>query len=113
MKNPYTVTVFLGPHAEWVAKLTWPEGETQGGPVALEIQPTVADEPPAGGLSQTVLREVDFRGALDKLRLRVEDAETGLSYSRNLKKVTSRLVEYAASGSVTDPYLALLSEAYV
>lgn len=109
----YVVTVDLGPNYEWVAEMQWPEGQTQGGPAVLVIRPSDSGGYPPGGLSQTVLREVDFKGALDKLRRRLENSKRwNRSRRRGEEKVTALLVEHAG-GSLTPEYLALLSRVYI
>jgi hypothetical protein len=112
--DQYSVTMDLGPNMEWVAEMQWPEGETQGGPAVLVIYPSDPDTCPAGGLSQTVLRDVDFKYALDRLR-------ASFTYSKRMQRMrqeasdnlTGLLVEHASSGAVTPEYLALLSRVYV
>lgn len=109
----YVVTVDLGPNYEWVAEMQWPEGQTQGGPAVLVIRPSDPDGYPPGGLSQTVLREVDFKGALDKLRRQLESSKRwDRSRRQSAEKVTALLVDHAG-GSITPEYLALLSRVYV
>lgn len=105
-----TAKTNLGPHGEWVAEVRWPEGQTQGGPTELVIRPSAPGTYPPGGLSQTVLRDVDFKDALLGLQLvahaepfRQESAETVLDLLRG----------QAASGAITSDYLAALSWAYV
>ena len=109
--NNTTVTVELGP--QWVAHLEWPEGETQGGPVRLVIEPADPDTYPAGGLSQTVLRDVPFREALTALREQTGGNRWDRMRTANRKKMDKLLLAYAEEGAVTDEYLALLSRAYV
>jgi hypothetical protein len=109
----YVVTVDLGPNCEWVAEMQWPEGKTQGGPAVLVIHPSDPDSYPPGGLSQTVLREVDFKGALDKLRRQLESSKRwDRSRRQNQEKVVAALVDHSG-GSITPEYLALLSRVYV
>lgn len=111
--DDYVVTVDLGPNCEWVAKMEWPKGKTQGGPAVLVIHPSDPDEHPPGGLSQTVLREVDFKGALEKLRRQLENSKRwNRSRRQGEEKVTALLVEHAG-GSITPEYLTLLSRVYV
>lgn len=107
------MTVDLGPNYEWVAEMRWPEGNTQGGPAFLLIRPSDPDGYPPGGLSQTVLREVDFKGALDKLRNQLESSKRwDRARRQSEEKVTALLVDHAG-GSITPEYLALLSRVYV
>lgn len=109
----YVVTVDLGPNCEWVAEMRWPVGETQGGPTELFIRPSDPEGYPPGGLSQTVLREVDFKRALDRLRGYLANSKRWERKRREgEEKVTSLLVNHAG-GSITPEYLALLSRVYV
>jgi hypothetical protein len=111
--DDYVVTVDLGPNYEWVAEMRWPVGETQGGPAFVLIRPADKDGYPAGGLSQTVLREVDFRGALDKLRRQLESSNRwDRARRQGEERVVSLLVDHSA-GSLTPEYLTLLSRVYV
>lgn len=113
-RDQYSVTMDLGPNMEWVAEMQWPEGETQGGPAVLVIYPSDPDTCPPGGLSQTVLRDVDFKYALDRLR-------ASFTYSKRVQRMrqeardnlTGLLVEHAAGGAITPEYLALLSRVYI
>lgn len=117
MKNQqaddYVVTVDLGPNYEWVAQMRWPHGETQGGPAVLLIRPSNPDGYPPGGLSQTVLRDVDFKYALEQLRGQLASSKRwDRARQKSLEKVVSALVDHAG-GSITPEYLALLSRVYV
>ena len=107
------VTVDLGPNCEWVAEMHWPDGQTQGGPAVLVIHPSDPNGYPAGGLSQTVLREVDFKGALNTLRRQLESSNRwNRLRHQNQEKVAALLADHAG-GSITPEYLALLSRVYV
>lgn len=113
-RDKYSVTTDFGPNAEWVAEMQWPEGRTQGGPAVLLIYPSDPDACPPGGLSQTVLRDMNFREALDLLR-------AGLTFSKRAQRVRQQvtdnlaklLIEHAKGGSITPAYLATLSRAYL
>ena len=52
---------------EWSVLMEWADGAESGGPVRLVIEPVDQTSPPNGGLSSTVLREVDFQEAAAKL----------------------------------------------
>jgi hypothetical protein len=113
LPDDYVVTVDLGPSCEWVAEMRWPEGETQGGPTVLVIHPSDPNSYPPGGLSQTVLREVDFKRALDRLRGQLKNSKRWDRARRDSdEKVVAVLVDHAG-GSITPEYLALLSRVYV
>ncbi|WP_236724596.1 hypothetical protein [Mycobacterium avium] len=111
--DDYVVTVDLGPNYEWVAEMQWPEGETQGGPGVLLIRPSNPDSYPAGGLSQTVLREVDFKYALERLRRSLANSKRwDRARRQSEEKLTALLVDHAGGG-ITPEYLALLSRVYI
>jgi hypothetical protein len=113
-RDQYSVTMDLGPNYEWVAEMQWPEGETQGGPAVLVIYPSNPDTCPPGGLSQTVLRDVDFKYALDRLRSSFANSKRWeRARQRSEEKLTGLLAEHAAGGAITPEYLALLSRVYV
>ncbi len=109
-----TVTVDLGPDMQWVCQMEWPEGQTQGGPAVLVIRPSDPHNYPAGGISQTLVRELDFKHALDTLR---RQQAGGKRWERakasSDKKMNNLLAVHAAEGAITDEYLSLLSRAYV
>lgn len=112
--DDYTVTRDLGPEYEWVVDMQWPDGVTEGGPAVLMIYPSDPEKCPVGGLSQTVLRDVDFKDALNKLRFHLAHSrEWSASRERSREKLASLLADHAASGSVTPEYLALLARVYV
>jgi ligand-binding sensor domain-containing protein len=61
-----------------------------------------------------VLREVDFKYALDRLRSSLANSKRWERARRQSdEQVTALLVDHAADGSVTPDYVALLSRAYV
>ncbi|MEI5100083.1 hypothetical protein RB200_17925 [Streptomyces sp. PmtG] len=62
----------IGP---WVVEMQWPEGVTQGGPAVLVVRPKSGENPPLGGISSTVLREIDFKEAAERLRAQVAVSE--------------------------------------
>jgi len=112
-RDDYSVTVDLGPDCEWVAEMQWPEGVTQGGPAVLVIYPSDPDTCPPGGLSQTVLRGVDFKRALERLRGYLANSKRWeRERQEGDEKVTALLVDHVG-GSITPEYLALLSRVYV
>jgi hypothetical protein len=111
--DDYSVTVDLGPDCEWVAEMQWPDGVMQGGPAVLVIYPSNPDSCPPGGLSQTVLREVDFKRALDRLRGYLANSKRWeRKRQEGQEKAVSALVDQAG-GPITPQYLALLSRVYV
>lgn len=100
----------------WVVEMSWPEGEIQGGPSALSVRPADPDHVPVGGLSQTVLRGVDFRAAGVHAR---EQAEAGGALERIREKqrpprVAMPLLQAMLDSSgITDVYLVLLATEYL
>lgn len=111
------VEIDLGPNCEWRAQMQWPKGKTQGGPAVLLVHPAgpeSADTVPDGGISHTILREIDFRSALDALRRALDSADKWQqSREESEQRVIDLLKQHAAIPSVTDDYLALLSRVYV
>ena len=106
---PWTVIQGIGD--DWVVTMEWPAGVENGGPMRLVIEP-VADNP-VGGLSSTVLRQVDFREAIERFRDQIEASQRrGREHEKYEKQRTERL-RAALDEGVTDDYLALLSSAYV
>src|SRR3954468_524985 len=102
---------------EWEIDLEWHEGDYQGGPAAMWIRPMNPDSPPQGGLSSTVLRQVDFREAKAKLQKQLASDPHGWrgSPARQQKQDAERLErlrEQLAKGVSTE-YLALLSSNYI
>ncbi len=108
------MTTDFGPNYEWVAEMQWPEGETQGGPAVLVIYPSDPDACPPGGLSQTVLRDVDFKYALERLRGKLAASKRWQRVRQDTEgKLTGLLTSHVASGAITPEYLALLSRVYI
>lgn len=96
---------------DWVVTMEWPADVENGGPMRLVIEP-VGDYP-VGGLSSTVLRQVDFREASERLRAEVAASQRRSREHRNYEKNRSKRLQAALSEGVTDEYLALLASAYV
>jgi hypothetical protein len=113
-QNRWKIPQKLG---DWVAEMTWAEGDIQGGPSMLVIQPADPDNVPAGGLSSTVLRAVDFRTAAATLHEAMSESAAVLEQIRERQrkgpKLIDRVREALESEGVTDHYLALLVERYV
>ena len=108
------MSVDLGPDLQWVCDMEWPEGETQGGPMTLTIRPAIPGNFPAGGVSSTLLRDVDFKAALGILRRqRVRSKQFQKVTAAHEKRMNTLLAAHAADGAITDEYLALLSRVYV
>lgn len=112
--SKFSVTLDFGPDMEWVAEMQWPEGETSGGPAVLVIYPSDPDTCPPGGLSQTVLRDVDFKDALDRVRASLSNSKRFENMrKRSHDKLVGLLIANAEAGAITQEYLALLSRVYV
>ncbi|MGB3894414.1 MAG: hypothetical protein WA942_09195, partial [Mycolicibacter sinensis] len=111
-ERPRSVMQAIGD--DWCAVMDWPAGVEDGGPARLTIQPV--GDCPVGGLSSTVLRQIDFRKAIDELRGQIEDDQQRDSVrSAEQAAITQwraeRLQAILAAG-VSDDYLALLSWEY-
>lgn len=91
-------------YGDWVVRMEWPDGVYNGGPGRLIIEP-VNGSLPVGGLSSTVLRQIDFRSAVDKFLTQVTPPEH--------RRDAGLAIRDESRAGVTDLYLALLSEAYV
>jgi hypothetical protein len=100
---------------DWHVVMEWPEGVEDGGPSKLTIKPVGAY--PVGGLSSTVLRQIDFRKAIDALRQQIaEDQERDEWRSAEMAAVAdwhAKRLRSVLAGGVTDDYLALLASEYV
>ncbi len=97
--------------------MQWHEGNFQGGPATVFIRPIEEESPPAGGISSTVLREIDFRGASAKLHEDVGKNPVGFMEQmkqrwRDRTEPMKKLRAELANG-ITAEYLALLSKEYV
>lgn len=106
----------IGP---WQAHMEWPADMDQGGPWYMTIRPNPSASPEelAGGLSSTVLRQVDFRQAADKWRevsavLDTEKAEAARQLA-NLAGDLSVILRENITEGINDRYLAWLAFAYV
>lgn len=100
---------------DWHVVMEWPEGVEDGGPGRLTIQPV--GDLPVGGLSSTVLRQIDFRKAIDALRQQIADDqqrdEWRLAEMAAVADWHAKRLRTVLSGGVTDDYLALLASEYV
>ncbi|KXF54643.1 hypothetical protein AXA44_40545 [Rhodococcus sp. SC4] len=106
------VEMDLGP--DWTVKMAWPEeGDIQGGPIELLVTPSDPQTYPAGGISSTVLRSVDFRAAMATLRSQLANADRWRRRSDEYEAGRIERIRDALAKGVTPEYLALLSSAYV
>lgn len=98
----------IGLDEEWTVEMAWYEDDRHG-PGRLEIRPTDPSRRPAGGLSQTVLRDVDFAAAVDQMR---ETEAVAAKLPRiNWETIGDELADLS-EGGITDGYLAMLSLVY-
>jgi hypothetical protein len=104
-------TVMQGIGDDWVVTMEWPASVENGGPMRLVIEPV--GENPVGGLSSTVLRQVDFRDAIERFRGQIAASQRRGREHERYEKHRSERLRAALSVGVTDDYLALLSSAYV
>jgi hypothetical protein len=107
----WSVTIDVG--ADWVVEMQWLKGETQGGPAALVIRPSDPECYPAGGLSSTVLREIDFRYAAERLRKQLAFHDRWNKADKNYEAKRMDRVRAALAEGITEQYLALLASVYV
>lgn len=105
------MTMDLG--TDWVAEMEWPEGVTSGGPGVLIIRPSDPESYPHGGISSTVVREVDFREAVETLRRQLAVSEWRDQKRDELTEASDDRIRDALADGVTDEYLSLLSSRYV
>jgi hypothetical protein len=101
----------MQPLGDWYVVMDWPDGVVDGGPAKLTIQPV--SECPVGGLSSTVLRQIDFREAIEDLRGQVAGDQQRSSQHAAMDRWHSDRLRSALADGVTDDYLALLSYEYV
>lgn len=96
---------------EWIVVMEWPDGVEDGGPARLVIEPV--DKMPVGGLSSTVLRQIDFREAIEDLREQVATSNRRTHDIEALRKFERDQLQSALADGITPEYLALLSWHYV
>ncbi|MEU6921293.1 hypothetical protein [Streptomyces sp. NPDC046631] len=100
----------LGP---WVVEMQWPHGVTQGGPAVLVVRPKGGTGYPPGGISSTVLRQIDFKEAGEALRRQTRVSGQRAQIREQYEAERTERLRQAATQGVTDEYLALLASAYV
>lgn len=100
----------LGP---WVIEMQWPRGVTQGGPAVLVVRPKGGTGYPPGGISSTVLRQIDFKEAGEALRSQTRVSGLRAQIRKEQEAARAERLRQAAAQGVTDEYLALLASAYV
>lgn len=109
-----TLSVMQPVGDDWVVTMEWPRGVEDGGPSRLVIEPV--GKMPVGGLSSTVLRQIDFRSAIENFKAQIAASDTYHLREDAMAALTSfesAQLRSALSEGVTPRYLALLSSEYV
>jgi hypothetical protein len=96
----------------WVVEMTWADGATQTGPATLTIRPKDLENVPAGGLSSTVLRQIDFRAGATMLR-ELTGVTEWIKEGQAKGPKPMDMVREALSEGISDDYLSLLAIEYV
>lgn len=91
----------------WKITMAW--GPLHGGPQRLLVEPLDPANPPEGGISQTLLRELNFQSTLATLRGVHAMAEHGGAWQA---KADAKLREVSAEG-LSDRFLSLFAWHYV
>lgn len=97
----------------WTVEMYWNEDDIQGGPSKLVIRPTDEKDVPPGGISSTVLREIDFRTGAAKARERVAAEDHAFAQDRPPRLPMPILRATLEQGGITDAYLVLLAMEYI
>lgn len=122
-----SVTQRIGP---WEVQLGWPDDPSQVGPVSITITASsdATDDQLIGGLSSTVLRQIDFPAArsdwhVERLVERAGSPDSSApqgspkwspwTAEEVMESRTQDIKKALTDGGVSDGYLALLAEAYV
>jgi hypothetical protein len=100
----------LGP---WVVEMEWPPGVDHGGPGYLVVRPADPESYPHGGVSQTLLRQIDFKAAADDLRRQHAVSDRRRRTHEAHEADRDERIRTALTEGVTDEYLALLASKYV
>lgn len=101
----------------WTVDMYWVEDDIQGGPTKVIVRPTDETRVPLGGVSSTILRQINFRAGATKAREKV--AEEDLAYEQQAEdekppQVAMPLLKALLdTGGVTDVYLVLLATEYL
>lgn len=96
---------------DWIAIMKWPDDVTDGGPAQLIIKPI--GKMPVGGLSSTVLRQIDFRSAIEMHRDQAaESARHNRVDPEAMRAFERKQLRSALSEGVTKTYLAMLAFEY-
>ncbi|OMC13456.1 hypothetical protein A5735_12300 [Mycolicibacter heraklionensis] len=96
---------------DWMVVMEWPDEVDDGGPMRLTVHPI--SKMPVGGLSSTVLRQIDFRGAIESLRKQRASSKQRTHEHEAIRKFESDQLRAALAEGITPSYLALLSSHYV
>jgi hypothetical protein len=101
----------------WTAELYWVADDIQGGPTRVVIRPTDEKQVPIGGVSSTILRQINFRACATKARAKV--AAEDLAFEQESEDEKPPQVAMPLLGAmldtsgVTDVYLVLLATEYL
>lgn len=101
----------------WTVDLYWVSDDIQGGPTKVVVRPTDEKHAPLGGVSSTILRQINFRAGATKAREKV--AAEDVSYEQEAEgekppQVAMPLLRSMLDTSgVTDVYLVMLATEYL
>lgn len=96
----------------WYVVMEWPDGVEDGGPGRMVIEP-VGSTHPVGGLSSTVLRQINFKEAIEEFRNQLAVSEKRSQEREVHDEWRAERVRAALTKGVTDDYLVLLALQYV
>lgn len=91
--------------------MKWYEDDDNG-PSELVLKPTPGGKIPAGGISQTVLREVNITGAIDVVRRSNQAREATPELPPVDWDTVGQVLNDLSANGITDSYLAALAWAY-
>ncbi|UEA58376.1 hypothetical protein LK459_17590 [Gordonia otitidis] len=98
----------------WIAEVHWLADDIQAGPTSVVVRPSEAGKTPAGGVSSTILRQIDFRTAAAQAReissARADDTEHEDKPPQVAMPLLKSILD---SGGVTRLYLTLLATEYL
>lgn len=97
----------------WTVEMYWNEDDIQGGPSKLVIRPTDEKNVPPGGISSTVLREIDFRTGAAKAREQVAAEDLAFAQDRPPQLTMPIIRGTLEASGITDAYLVLLAMEYI
>lgn len=101
----------LGPHGEWMAILEFGD-EPEAGPISLTVRPTNTENPPRGGLSSVIMRELNFTEAVAQMRTARAIVHEGAFFAWSDTWAEDVREEFRTNG-ISDLYLSMLSALYL